>query len=203
MKKTFSLIIVTAIAASGLVLAGCGDSYPSELSVYPFKTVVVQYELSGGTTGDQSLFIRGDQKALHKFVTTPGQEASTFELYLGAEKYIANLDKMTAVKTTDSNYEKMLTLSAEEQEDYLIKKSLGMKDSAELPAPVTTSMVAGQICDVYEVPNVGTACIWNGLALQKEITLAGITNKLVAVNVDVDAEIPAERFELPAGVIVK
>ncbi len=173
MKKTFSLIIVTAIAASGLVLAGCGDSYPSELSVYPFKTVVVQYELSGGTTGDQSLFIRGDQKALHKFVTTPGQEASTFELYLGAEKYIANLDKMTAVKTTDSNYEKMLTLSAEEQEDYLIKKSLGMKDSAELPAPVTTSMVAGQICDVYEVPNVGTAGIWERTSASKRDYFSG------------------------------
>lgn len=202
MKKTLSLIAITTFVVSTLLLTGCGDSYPSELSVYPFKTVVIQYELSGGTEGDQSLFIRGDQKALHKFITTAGQESNSFELYLGENKYFANLDKMTAVKTIDANYNKMLSLSAEEQEEYLIKKSLGLKESAQLPDPVTTSTVAGQKCDVYEVPNVGTACIWNGIVLQKEITLAGITNKTVAVSVQVDVEIPAERFELPAGVIV-
>ena len=85
----------------------------------------------------------------------------------------------------------------------MIKKNLGLKQSATLPQPITTSMVSGQQCDVYEIPNVGTACMWHGIPLQKEITLAGITNKSIAVNVQVDAEIPSERFELPAGVIVK
>lgn len=203
MKKILSLIIIASLSAGAFLLTGCDESYPSQLSVYPFKTAVIQYELTGGTQGDQSVFIRGDQKAVQTSITTPGQESENFELYLGAEKYIADLDKMTAVKTTDNNYEKMLSLSADEQEAYMIKKNLGLKESATLPQPITTSMVAGQQCDVYEIPNVGTACMWHGIPLQKEITLAGITNKSIAVNVQVDAEIPSERFELPAGVIVK
>ena len=203
MKKILLLTTSFVFVATALLLTGCGDSYPSQLSVYPFKTAVIQYELTGGTQGDQSLFIRGDQKALHTFITTPGQESNTLELSLGKEKYIANLDKMTAIKTEDTSYEKMLELNAEEQEKYLIKKSLGLKENADLPDPITTSIVAGQVCDVYEIPSVGTACMWHGITLQKEITLAGITNKVIAVNIDVDTEIPAERFELPAGVIVK
>lgn len=49
---------------------------------------------------------------------------------------------------------------------------------------------------------MGSACIWNGIVLQKEVTLAGITNKTTAVNISVDVDIPAERFELPDNVIV-
>jgi len=202
MKKTLSLIIASVFVVGTLVLSGCGEEYPSNLSVYPFKTAVIQYELSGGTVGDQSVFIRGDQKAVQKFVTTPGMESITFELYLGAEKYIADLEKMTAVKAVDAGYNEMLTMSAEDQKAYLIRKSLGLKEGVNLPDPVTTSMVAGQVCDVYEIQNVGIACIWNGIVLQSEITLAGVTNKVTAVRVEVDANIPSERFELPAGVIV-
>jgi len=202
MKKTSSLIIVTVFAVSTFLLTGCGEAGSSKLSVYPFKTAVIQYELNGGTVGDQTLFIKGDQKALHKFITTVGQESSTFELSLGDEKYIADLDKMTAVKTVDVDYAAMLSMKTEEQKAYLIKKSLGLKESAVLPEPLITSTIAGQQCDVYEIQNVGTACIWNGIVLQNEITLAGVTNKITAVKVDVDTEIPAERFELPDGIIV-
>jgi major membrane immunogen (membrane-anchored lipoprotein) len=202
MKKTSSLIIVTVFVVSTFLLAGCGEANSSKLSVYPFKTAVIQYELNGGTVGDQTLFIKGDQKALHKFITTVGQESSTFELSLGNEKYIADLDKKTAVKTVDADYQAMLSLSAEGQEKYLIKKSLGLKENMELSEPVATSMIAGQQCDIYEIQNVGTACIWNGIVLQNEITLAGVTNKITAVKVDIDVEIPAERFELPDGIVV-
>ncbi|MBD3156836.1 hypothetical protein GF369_03330 [Candidatus Peregrinibacteria bacterium] len=203
MKKIISFIGLLALAGVTLLFVGCDDaSYPNKLSVYPFKTALVQYELSGNTEGDQSLFIRGDEKAVSTFITTPGQEKNTFELYLGSTKYIANLDKMTAVKAANTQYTDMLELSPEEQEAYLIKKSLGLKESAELPEPIITSTVAGRECDVYDIPNVGSACIWNGIVLQKEITLAGITNKTIAVNVETDVEIPDERFELPAGVIV-
>ncbi|MBA4336613.1 hypothetical protein C0416_02450 [bacterium] len=202
MKKTASLIIVAVFAASTILLTGCGETDLSKLSVYPFKTVVIQYELSGGTVGDQSLFIKGDQKALHRFITTAGQESNTFELYLGDEKYIADLDKMTAVKTVDVDYNSMISMKAEEQEAYLIRKSLSLKEGIALPEPIMTSTVAGQQCDVYEIQNVGMACIWNGIVLQSEITLAGITNKTTAVKVDVDTEIPSERFELPDGVVV-
>ncbi len=203
MKKIISFIGFLTLAGATLLFVGCdGESYPNKLSVYPFETAVIQYELSGNTEGDQSLFIRGDEKAVSTFVTTPDKESRTFELYLGSTKYIANLDKMTAVKAPNTQYTDMLELDPEEQEAYLIKKSLGLKESAELPEPVITSTVAGHECEVYEIPNVGSACIWNGIVLQKEVTLAGITNKATAVNVSVDVDIPSERFELPAGVIV-
>lgn len=186
-----------------LLFAGCGNSsYPSELSVYPFNTAVIQYELSGNSEGDQSLFIRGDERAVSTFIVTPGREGRSLELYLGSTKYIADLDKMTAVKAPNTSYTEMLELNPEEQEAYLIKKSLGLKETADLPEPIIQSEIAGYECDIYEIPNVGSACIWNGIVLQKEVTLAGITNKTTAVNISVDVDIPAERFELPDNVIV-
>lgn len=202
MKKTLSLIIASVFVVSTFILAGCGEDYPAKLSVYSFKTAVIQYELSGGTTGDQSVFVRGDQKAVHRFITTPGQEATTFDLFLGEERYFADLEKMTAVKTVDSGYNAMLAMTPDEQKAYMIKKNLGLKESANMPESLGTTMVAGQECELYSIENIGTACVWNTIVLQSEITLAGITNKVTAVKVEVDTDIPSERFELPAGVIV-
>jgi hypothetical protein len=125
------------------------------------------------------------------------------ELDLGAEKYIVDLDKMTAVKAENKDYQTLLGMSPEEQTEFMVKKALGLKNSTEVPQSLTTSVVAGQTCDVYQIPNLGTACIWNGLVLQKEISLLDITNKTTATSVKINTPIVAERFELPAGVIVK
>lgn len=197
MKKLISLCALVGV----IFVAGCTDTYPQNLQVYSFDTAIIQYDLSGNAEGEETLYIRGDQTALHRFVTRAGVEENVFELDLGDEMYIADLQKMTAVKSRNEDYENLKSMSKEDQEAYLIKKELGLKDSVKLGEPLSQKTVAGQTCDVYQVPNIGTACVWEGIVLEKEIKILDTISKKVAVSVETNVEIPSERFELPEGVI--
>ena len=194
--------LTTLCALVGMIfVAGCTDTYPQDLQVYSFDTAIIQYELSGNAEGEETLYIRGDQKALHRFVTRAGVEENMFELDLGEEMYIADLQKMTAVKSNNAEYEKLKSMTPEEQGEYLVKQELGLKDNVDLGEPLSQKMVAGKKCDLYQVPNIGTACVWDGIVLEKEVQILDKTSKKVAVSVETNVEIPSERFELPEGVI--
>lgn len=198
MKKLTSFLVLISLFA----LSGCGDSYPQKLSVYSFDTAIIQYEISGISDGDETVYMRGDQKSSHRFVTTSGQEENTLQLDLGSERYVADLNKMTATKVKNQDYETLISLSKEDQEKYLVRKALGLKEGVEVPEPLTTSMVAGKTCKLYEVPNIGIACLWEGIVLKKEISMLGNSSIKTAVSVETDVEISKDRFELPAGVIL-
>ncbi len=198
MKKFASLFVLLSLFALG----GCGDNYPKELSVYSFDTAIIQYEIGGISQGDETVYMRGDQKSSHRFVTTGTQEENTLQLDLGKERYIADLNKMTAIKVKNSDYEKLVSMNKEEQEKYLVRKALGLKDNVEVPEPLTTTMVAGQKCKLYEIENIGVACIWNGVVLKKEINMLGNSSTKTAVSVEINVDIAKERFELPAWIIL-
>ncbi|MFC1655746.1 hypothetical protein ACFL3C_02660 [Patescibacteria group bacterium] len=198
MKKLASVFVLLSLFA----LSGCGDSYPQELSVYSFDTAIIQYEIGGISQGDETVYMRGDQKSSHRFVTTGAQEENTLQLDLGNDRYVADLNKMTATKVKNNDYEKLISMSKEEQEKYLVRKALGLKDSVEVPEPLTTAMVAGQKCKLYEIENIGVACIWEGVVLKKEISILGNSSTKTAVSAEVNVDIAKERFELPAGVIL-
>ena len=202
MKKSI-LIPLSFVFVSTLLLSGCGDGSASKkLSVFPFNTAVIKYELSGSFTGEENLYIKGDLMSSHKYIMQNDAEESTLELSLGSEKYIANLNKMTAIKTKNEQYDKLITLGKEDQNKLLILSALGLKDSDPIPSSSGTKKIAGQTCDVYVIENVGTACMWNGLVLEKKITILGISNDKTAVSIELDKDISNDRFELPAGVIV-
>lgn len=198
MKKLIALSALMIV-----VLVGCTPDYPNELAVYDFDTVLVQYELSGQTEGDATLYMRGDQKALYKSARVAGVEKNTLELDLGDKAYLVDMDKATASELPSTDYEALKGMSAEEQNKYLVKKALGIKNSADDPLVATTKTVAGQECDLYIVPNIGTACIWNGIVLEKEINIADVTNQTVATRVETNVAIQDEKFEIPANVILK
>jgi hypothetical protein len=195
MKKLISIFALVAV----VFLAGCVKDYPSEIAVYKFDSAIIQYEYTGNVEGEATLYVRGDQKAMYR---TLG-ESTMLELELGDIGYSIDMDKTTAVKTSNSDYEKLKGMSAGEQEVFLVKKALGLKDSAEDPIATLKKVVAGKSCNVYAINNIGSACIWNGIVLEKEVTIQDITNKQVAVSVQIDLEIPSEKFEVPANVIVQ
>ena len=182
-----------------VVFAGCGTAYPNEISVYKFDTAVIQYQFTGSLEGEGSLYLRGDQKAFYKSFGG----SNTLELDFGGSGYIVDVDKTTAIKVENADYETLKGLSETEQEVYLVKKALGLKSSAADPEPVTKKVIAGQTCNVYTINNIGSACIWNGIVLETEVTIQDITNRQVAVSVQENVEIPDIKFELPVNVIVK
>lgn len=199
MKK---LSIICTCLLGFVFLTGCSEEYPQELEVYSFDTAVIQYQITGAAEGEETLYMRGDQKAIHRYVVMGDTEKRTLELDLGSEKYIADLVKMTAVKVDDADYDKLRKMNSEEQEKYLVRKELGLKEGIELPEVSGKTRYAGKQCDLYVVPNIGSVCVWNGIILMKEVSLVDFVNKKTVVSVETDVKIPAERFELPAGVIV-
>jgi hypothetical protein len=204
---TFKLSLLLAISGSALLLGGCADgedAVTKKLSVYSFNTAVVQYELTGTVAGEETLYIKGDYTADHKYATLPdGGEENILDISLGAEIYTADLNRMTAVKSVNSDYEALLKMSAEEQKKFMIKKALGLKESAEVPSPAGTKKIAGYNCDFYLVENVGSVCLWNNVVLEKEISVLGLVNKKTALSILENIDIDKSKFELPAGVILK
>lgn len=182
-----------------LTLVGCGNTYPDDVSVYRFDTAVIQYEFTGSLEGEATLYLRGDQRAFYKTLA----EKKSLELDLGETGYIVDMNKITAIKVENADYVRLKKMSATEQEVFLVKKALGLKDSADDPEPITKKVIAGQTCNVYMISNIGSVCIWNGIALEVEVTIQDITNRQVAVSVQENIEVPDIKFELPANVIVK
>ena len=195
MKKTIAIFALVA----AVMLVGCGKSYPSEIAVYKFDSAVIQYEYSGSVEGDATLYVRGDQKAMFKSLG----DSNTLEIDLGDKGYEADLDKGTAVEVANPEYGKLKEMSMGEQEIYLVKKALGLKEGAEDPIASLKKVIAGKTCNVYAISNIGSACIWNGIVLEKEVTIQDVTNRQVAVSVQTDVEVGDSRFELPASVILQ
>jgi hypothetical protein len=198
MKKFASVIVLISL----FVLSGCGETYSGELEVYDFDTLIVQYELNGATQGDETLYIRGDESALYSFVTRVEQEESKLELYLGETKYIANMLKMTAIDGENKDYIAMQDMMKDEQEAYLVRKALGLDMDIDIPASTISKEIAGQMCDIYEVSNIGEACIWKGIVLEKTISMAGVTDTKTATSIEIDAAIDGAKLQLPSNVVL-
>jgi hypothetical protein len=191
--------IIPILALAAIVFAGCGESYPSEIEAYTFDSAVVQYEYTGNVEGEATLYARGDQKATYR---TLGDK-NELELDLGSKGYSVDMNKATAIEFANPDYEVLKGMSMQEQESFLVKKALGLKDSAEMPEVFTNKVIAGQTCNVYIISNIGSACIWDGIVLEKEVTIQDVTNRQVAVSVQTGLNIPSSKFELPANVILQ
>jgi hypothetical protein len=63
--------------------------------------------------------------------------------------------------------------------------------------------IAGRSCERWETPVLGTTvCLWKFLPLAAETRVDGTHRRRIAVQVDVDPQIPPERFTLPPGIAV-
>ncbi|MBU1446093.1 hypothetical protein KKD70_02430 [Patescibacteria group bacterium] len=198
MKK----IVSTFVLISLITLNGCAQTYSSKLAVYDFDTAVVQYALNGATQGDETLYIRGDESAVYRFVTRGEQEENKLELYLGETKQIADMLKLTAVEVPNQDYIVMKDLDKDAQAAYLIRKTLGLDANAEIPASTISKEIAGQTCDIYEVANLGEACIWKGIVLEKTISMAGITDTKIATSIQLDVDIDGAKMQMPSNVVL-
>ena len=198
MKKLASVILLISL----ITLSGCAQTYSNKLAVYDFDTLIVQYELDGDIQGDETLYIRGDESAIYRYITRGEQEEQKLELHLGEKKQIVNMIALTAVEVTDQDYVNMEDLNKEGQENYLIRKDLGLREDVEIPKSTMTKKIAGQTCDVYEVSNVREVCIWKGIILENTTSIAGITNTKTATSIMVNKDIDTAKFQIPSNVVL-
>ena len=190
-----ALLFVTAIVPA-LLYAQMGQTE------YPFKSAIVKYQLSGSQSGEQELYIDDNGKKTCMIMDTTStmggfsHTTNMMNIANGNDYYYIDLDAGTGIKTT---------MTPEQREQMMGMAKQMMPSLENITASwnkVGTESVLGKPCDIYEKESV-KVWIWNNLSLKSEISFMGMNTNTEAVSLDVDVNIPADKFEPPPGVTIE
>lgn len=193
MKRIFvNLILVVAFFVS---TAQTNDK------PYPFKSAYVEYELTGNTTGKQTLYIDewgwNRSETTHSVTKMLGQKTETHE-----RKITKKLDTWQWVpgeKTGSKVHNQML-------EELLADPNFNMKKFSEETMKslgfekTGTEVVNGKTCDIYKGMLGATSWIWNNIAVKTEVKLLGTKQVMTAAKIEIDASVPGSEFNIPADI---
>lgn len=193
MKRTFvNLIFVVAFFVS--------TAQPND-KPYPFKSAYVEYELTGNTTGKQTLYIDewgwNRSETTHSATKMLGQKTETHE-----RKITKKLDTWQWVpgeKTGSKVHNQML-------EELLADPNFNMKKFSEETMKslgfekTCTEVVNGKTCDIYKGMLGATSWIWNNIAVKTEVKLLGTKQVMTATKIEIDASVPGSEFNIPADI---
>jgi len=140
--------------------------------------------------------------AAYKTLKEGEVKQDTLELVLGDTKYYVDLNENTALKAKNTEFADTKEMSDEAKAEYMLRKALGLSDTAEVPEKIGNSKYADQECELYLI-SVGPVCVWDGIPLYQEASLAGVTTAKTAAKVETNIDIPKDKFELPQGVVIK
>ena len=208
MKK----IIAPILAGTVLLISGCSVLSNNSTYQYPFKTVKIEYAISGTTEGKSTVMINGDKlvREAHIVFHKPTGDETQNNMYIDAGQYVysVDLDKKTATMTKNPLYDVLTKVDASKRQEFLKKIAVGISpdvaDNRELKI-VTTETVAGQQCEVYETGGFGQICLWNAVPLKTTISIPdlNLTNNTVATSIQTDVDVPDSAFEVPAVITVQ
>lgn len=207
-KNITRLSIVFAIIFVG-VLNGCGNQ--QKVYPYPFQTAKIELEQSGNLKGKVTLYIKGDRTAQESHLTKTTEEGKeekidTLYLTLGDTVYQVDLNNQTAVKSENVQYNQLKKLPMEKRMDFLTRTALSLPSTQnDTLAPKEQRDIAGQKCDLYEIPTIGESCVWNGIIIYEssQIPEINIDNTITATKIELNTDIPDSIFALPEGVTVQ
>jgi len=216
-KQFFKSISLFLIASTVFLLTGCdGDGAPStttsgDTGLYPFKSAVVQYKVTGSSEGNQTLYIKNGMTATEKHTQTETagytQYENTFTVNTGDFIYEIDLDNSKGVKTKNELNETIKTLTPEQKIDLGKKLAAGLSADSqgsadEILTSLGTETIAGQKCEKYNPLGLGTVCIWNNIPLKTQISIADIDLIIEATSVNEGASVSDSKFMVPKGVEV-
>lgn len=169
---------------------------------YSFKSAIVKYQVSGSQNGEQELYINNHGKKtcmIMNVTVTMGSFTNTtnmMNIANGNDYYYIDLEAGTGTKTT-------MTPEQKEQMMGMLKQMMpAIENITESWNKVGTETILGKSCDIYEEKGM-KVWIWNNLSLKSEISFMGMNTNTEAVSLDVDVNIPASKFEPPAGVTIE
>lgn len=204
--------IAPILAGTVLLISGCSVLSNNSTYQYPFKTVKIEYAISGTTEGKSTVMIKGDKsvREAHIVFHKPTGDETQNNMYIDAGQYVysVDLDKKTATMTKNPLYDVLTKVDASKRQEFLKKIAAGISpdvaDNRELKA-VGTETVAGRQCEVYETGGFGQMCLWNAVPLKTTIAIPdlGLTNNTVATSVQTDVDVPDSAFEVPAGITIQ
>ena len=181
-----------------------------------FEKAVIHYDISGAQKGTETLYIRdfGNErvkltksKGKIMFVTTT---TDTIEITTRDSVINIDMDKNTGTRMTNPQklmQEEIEKLSAKEREVVMKNlETIGMNMAVQMGGQVKPKAGEhlGYTCDLVTVMGT-TSCQMSGtpIMLKVESNIMGIKINTVAKNIDKNASVPADIFQIPENVNVK
>lgn len=195
--KNLNFLVIALL----LSLTSCSQNNNSDKSSfkkYPFKSAIVEYTISGNSTGTKTTYIAdyGYKQAELSEITTKimGFKSTEKKDVITVGSIINNIDHQTKEVSKVNNpfaekYAKNIG------EDYIktgeeVLMSLGFEKKG-------TETILGKKCTVWKGMN--TIWAWKGLVLKSETNIMGMKISEVATSIKTDVKVPSSRFEIPLG----
>ena len=193
MKRTvFSLIIVFLVATA---------IAQSNKRPYSYKTAYIEYELTGNTTGKQTLYIDNwgwnRSETTHSVTKMLGQKTETHQrnVTIQYDSYQWVPGEKTGTKVHNQWLEDLMNDPTFDMEEF------GEKTLEALHFEKTgTETVQGKVCDVWKSSFGSTSWVWNDIAVKTEVKLLGTKQVMTATKIEIDASIPGSEFDIPGDV---
>ena len=183
------------------------DSEPKEAKQllekkrYDVESGHVQYVFEGMKTGTEDLYFDDwgwKESAISKSkISIAPTEENTLRLLDGFIQYSVDLNTNVATKIDNAILKQIAEKNTEDSLTGLGEKMLEQAGAVKKG----TKIVAGQECDIWEVPNLGTTqCVYKGVTLEINTNFAGINYVQRATSIEFNIAVDANKFELPEGV---
>jgi hypothetical protein len=214
--RQWKQILIVALTVTALMIASgaiAGDN-PFKPKA-PFTSAVVQYTHNGSEKGKSTMYYQGTTTADHRQTSTTlwgmdqGQQ-STITITKPKEIIVVDMTKRTA-KSTGNQMDYM----AQEYEKLTPVEKATVKKNAEKMGQSMHNFIKGGNAEIKEGTLMGkpvnivsmmglTAYVWKdkGVLLKQEGSLLGMKLDTVATKIEVGAQVPADKFKVPAGIKV-
>lgn len=216
MKKVFEKIFLPLAGFILIFILSCSDSSDKESSEikttstdfskrYGVKSAVVEYAITGSQSGTKTLYFDDWGMKQAEYTNSVLQIAgfsknlNLINIIKDDSNYIIDLERKTGTKT--KNPIKKLIAELKDQKSFgefgeqILLKSGAMKIGRE--------DFLDKECDIYEIAGSGTRIwIWKWIPLKTITKTGGIEINTVAKKIEVNTNIPVEKFELPKDIII-
>ncbi|MBU0969430.1 MAG: hypothetical protein KKC20_02230 [Proteobacteria bacterium] len=206
MKKIFSLCIVLLFAAS----AGAVEN-PWEMKL-PFKSAMVEYELTGTMTGDKTIYVKDYGKTRAEYNNTTmkmmGMTQHQKEVIITTPDWEYTIDLMEHTGTKQANLNKYMTqefnkLSKSDQKKVVEnaeKLGVATVEGMEGTVEKNASKILGYTCDKVSMTGVVAHTIsGTDLPLKTTGDIMGIKINQVATRV-MKGDVHPSKFALPTNI---
>lgn len=193
MKKSLLSLFVFFLA---LAVYGQTNKRP-----YAYKSAYIEYELTGSTTGKQTLYIDNwgwnRSETTHSVTKMFGQKTETHQrnVTIKFDSYQWVPGEKTGTKVHNQWLEDLMNDPTFDMEEF------GEKTLEALNFRKTgTETVQGKVCDVWKSDLGSTSWVWNDIAVKTEVKLLGTKQVITATKIEIDASVPGSEFDIPSDV---
>ena len=170
---------------------------------YQVESAMIEYEMSGPQKGTEMLYFdkwgMREAKVTNTAMAFVGFTKKTNQLVIldGEWSYSIDLDKKTGTKT---KHPLMQEIAEKQGKDFA---KVGEQMMSRMGERVGSEEVAGKMCEVWEVKDLGSkSWVWKGIPLKTHVNMVGMRQTVTATKVEADASIPDDKFAIPSGVTI-